>query len=156
MGYIAMQTGGGQAVELILAKLAVGLHHVVERILQDIANAILGKHIAVATVQVAILLNHTTMAANGFVNTQTGWAVGKVANGSLDNLHILATYITAAPLIENGTEELAVGFGLHRKGSQVARLMAIDAWGQSHILMAIIKRHALDNWQKLHVVAKAS
>ena len=156
VGHIAMQTGGGQTVEFILAKLAIGLHHVVERALQDVADAILGKHIAVATIQVAILLNHTTMATYGFVYTQSGWAVGQVANGCLDYLHILAPHIATAPLVENGTEELAVGFGLNGEGRQVARLMAIDAWGQSHILSAIILRQTFYHWQKLHVVAESS
>ena len=149
-----MEADRRQTIEFVLAKAAVGLHHVVERCLEDVADAVFREDVTVAAVEVAVLLDDAAMAANGLMDTETCRAAGHIAKRGLEHLHELAAYVLmAGPLIEDGAEELAVCLGGNTKRSETMRLFAIDAWWQSDI-SATRLRDAFHHGQELHEVAE--
>ena len=47
---IAVEADGGEAVDFVFAEAAVGLHHVVQRAVHNVAHKVFGEHLTVATV----------------------------------------------------------------------------------------------------------
>ena len=93
MGHITVQALSGKAVQFVLAKTAVGLHHVIKGRIHDVAYTVFRKYIPVTSVKVSILFYHSAMTTDSLMNTQTGRTAGQIANGSLNYLNKLVAYI---------------------------------------------------------------
>ena len=154
VGHVAVEADGRQTVKFVLSEAAVSLHHVVERCIEDVADAVFREDVTVAAVEVAVLLDDAAMAANGLMDTETCRAAGHIAKRGLEHLHELVAYVLmAGPLVEDGAEELAVCLSGNTKRSETVRLFAIDAWWQSDI-SATRLRDAFHHGQELHEVAE--
>ena len=152
VGHVAVEAHVGQAVEFVFAETPVGLHHVVERGAEDVADAVFGEHVAVAAVEVAVLLDDGTMATDGLVDAESSRAAGQVADGGFYRLHKLTAYVFLQPEVGDGAEESAVSLGRYGVRGEPPSPVTVDAWRLGNVSRFGI-RLTLHHGQELHEIA---
>ena len=150
--HVAVEAHVGQAVEFVFAETPVGLHHVVERGAEDVADAVFGEHVAVAAVEVTILFDDGTMATDGLVDAESSRAAGQVADGGFYRLHKLTAYVFLQPEVGDGAEESAVSLARYGVRGEPLCPMAVDAWRLGNVSRFGI-RLTLHDGQELHEIA---
>lgn len=99
----------GQAVRLHRGKalLLGAVHQLVERVLVDVAQLVLGEDEVVAAVDVAVPLHHAGMPASFGHRADSGQHADPVGQGGIEELDEHRAHIPPYPLVEDGTEEVA-------------------------------------------------
>ena len=115
---VALLALTGQGVELHGSKLilAVGVEHLRECGLVDVAQLIFRKHKMVATINVAIIFHNGCMTATARHGTYAWLMAHPIAEGGIEDLHKHLAYVVAHPFVENCTEEIAP---LHRTHTEI-------------------------------------